>query len=86
MGHGPPPLWLRYQFNFPIYLIFASLAHSSFYFRRAQQRDRRALELEKHLAQARLQSLHAQLHPHFYLTPSTPSPPWFTPLLTWRMT
>ena len=65
MRRGPPPLWLRCQFNIPIYLVIASLAHSFVYFRRAQQRDRRALELEKHLAQARLQALHAQLHPHF---------------------
>jgi hypothetical protein len=65
MMHGPPPLWLRWQFNFPIYLVIASLAHSFVYFRRAQQRDRRALELETHLAQARLQALRMQLHPHF---------------------
>ena len=63
--HGPPPLWVRCQFNFPVYLVIASLAHSLVYFRRAQQRDRRALELETHLAQARLQALRTQLHPHF---------------------
>jgi hypothetical protein len=63
--HGPPPLWVRCQFNFPVYLVIASLAHSFVYFRRAQQRDRRALELETNLAQARLQALRTQLHPHF---------------------
>ncbi len=65
MRHGPPPLWMRCQFSVPIYLVFVSLAHSIVYFRRAQQRDRRALALEKHLAQARLQALRTQLHPHF---------------------
>ena len=62
---GPPPLWFRIQFNMPIYLVIASLGHAFVYFRRAQQRDRRALELETHLAQARLQALRTQLHPHF---------------------
>lgn len=65
MMHGPPPLWWRGQFNMPVYLVLASLAHAFVYFRRAQQRDRQALELEAHLAQARLQSLRTQLHPHF---------------------
>jgi len=65
MMHGPPPLWMRSQFNLPIYLVIASLAHTFVYFRRAQQRDRRALELEAHLAQARLQALRTQLNPHF---------------------
>jgi LytS/YehU family sensor histidine kinase len=63
--HGPPPLWWRCQFNMPVYLVIVSLAHALVYFRRAQQRDRRALELEANLAQARLQSLRTQLHPHF---------------------
>ena len=63
--HGSPPLWWRCQFNMPVYLVIVSLAHAFVYFRRAQQRDRRALELEAHLAQARLQALRTQLHPHF---------------------
>jgi LytS/YehU family sensor histidine kinase len=63
--HGSPPLWWRWQFNMPVYLVIVSLAHAFVYFRRAQQRDRRALELEAHLAQARLQALRTQLHPHF---------------------
>jgi signal transduction histidine kinase len=62
---GPPPLWFRIQFNMPVYLVIASLGHAFVYFRRAQQRDRQALDLEKHLAQARLQALRTQLHPHF---------------------
>lgn len=63
--HGSPPLWWRWQFNMPVYLVLVSLAHAFVYFRRAQQRDRQALELEAHLAQARLQALRTQLHPHF---------------------
>jgi len=60
-----PPLWLRAGFNIPIYLTIASLCHAFVYFRRTQQRDRRALELESQLGQARLQTLRMQLQPHF---------------------
>jgi anti-sigma regulatory factor (Ser/Thr protein kinase) len=63
--HGPPPLWFHIQFNMPVYLVIASLGHALVYFRRSQQRSRRELELEAHLAQARLQALRMQLHPHF---------------------
>jgi len=62
--HGPP-LWFRLQFSLPIYLVIVSLGHAFVYFRRSQQRERRTLELEAHLAQARLQALRMQLHPHF---------------------
>ena len=64
---GPPhhPQWMRARFNLPIYLVMVSLGHAVTYFRRSQQRGRRALELEAHLAQARLQALRMQLHPHF---------------------
>jgi two-component system, LytTR family, sensor kinase len=70
-GPGPGPgspggdLWFGVRLNVPIYLVFASLGHAITYFRRARQRERRALELEAHLAQARLQALRMQLHPHF---------------------
>ncbi|MGA2280329.1 MAG: histidine kinase [Verrucomicrobiota bacterium] len=60
-----PPLWGRVRFNVPIYLTLLSLCHTLVYFRRSQQRDRRALELESQLGQARLQALRMQLHPHF---------------------
>jgi hypothetical protein len=60
-----PPFWLRISFNLPIYLTMASLCHTFIYFRRTQQRERRALELETQLGQARLQALRMQLQPHF---------------------
>jgi len=63
-GHGPP-LWMRAGFNIPVYLAIVSLCHALVYFRRTQQRERRALELESQLGQARLQALRMQLQPHF---------------------
>lgn len=64
-GSRRPPLWDRTRFNVPIYLTILSLCHAFAYFRRSQQRDRRTLELESQLGQARLQALRMQLHPHF---------------------
>jgi hypothetical protein len=61
----PPPVWERARFNIPICVTMLSLCHALAYFRRSQQRDRRALELEAQLGQARLQALRMQLHPHF---------------------
>jgi LytS/YehU family sensor histidine kinase len=49
----------------PLYLVIACLGHALVYFRRSQQRSRRELELEAHLAQARLHALRMQLQPHF---------------------
>ena len=65
MNRSRPPLWARVRFNVPIYLTITSLCHALAYFRRSQQRDRHALELESQLGQARLQALRMQLHPHF---------------------
>jgi LytS/YehU family sensor histidine kinase len=56
---------VRLPFYLPVYLTLTSLCHAVVYFRRSQQRDRRALELETQLGQARLQALRMQLHPHF---------------------
>ena len=64
-GHHGPPLLQRAGFNVPIYLAIVGLSHAFIYFRRTQQRDRRALELETQLSQARLQALRMQLQPHF---------------------
>jgi anti-sigma regulatory factor (Ser/Thr protein kinase) len=66
-GHRPhgPPFSGRALFDIPIYLALASLGHAFFYFRRSQQRDRRAMELENQLERARLQALRMQLQPHF---------------------
>ena len=64
-GSHRSPWWFGVRFNVPTYLIFVSLSHAVVYFRRSQQRERRALELEARLAQARLQALRMQIHPHF---------------------
>jgi hypothetical protein len=61
----PPPVFARARFNIPICVTMLSLCHAFAYFRRSQQRDRQALELEAQLGQARLQALRMQLHPHF---------------------
>jgi two-component sensor histidine kinase len=62
--HGPP-FGARAWFNVPIYLSLVSLSHAFVYFRRSQQRDRQAMELETQLHRARLQALRMQLQPHF---------------------
>ncbi len=61
---GPGPLF-RAQLNIPIYFFVVSMSHAFRYFRRSRERERRALELEASLAQAKLQSLRMQLNPHF---------------------
>ncbi len=55
----------RAQFNIPIYWIIVSLAHALSYYRRSQEREQRARDLEVLLTQSRLESLRAQLQPHF---------------------
>jgi signal transduction histidine kinase len=49
----------------PIYLAIISAAHALLFFRRVQERERRALGLEASLAKARLEALKMQLQPHF---------------------
>jgi len=58
-------LMFRAKFNLPIYWIIVSLVHTLAYQRRSQEREHRALELEARLADAKLQALRMQLHPHF---------------------
>jgi two-component system, LytTR family, sensor kinase len=58
-------LVMQGKFNLPIYWVIVSIAHAFSYYRRSQERERTALELEARLAEARLQALHNQLHPHF---------------------
>lgn len=76
---GPPPprptelrhffaenlLGRRAQINVPIYWIIVSVVHALAYYRRSQEREQRARELESRLTRARLEALRAQLHPHF---------------------
>ena len=48
-----------------VYAGVFCLCQAVVYFRRAQERERRALALESSLAQARLEALRLQLNPHF---------------------
>ncbi|MFM8358987.1 MAG: sensor histidine kinase, partial [Verrucomicrobiota bacterium] len=56
---------LRARLNFPLYWVLVSVAHALLFYRRAQDRERRALELAASLAEARLRALRMQLQPHF---------------------
>jgi two-component sensor histidine kinase len=53
------------RFNLPIYWIIVSIVNAFTYHRRSQEREHKALELEARLAEAKLQALRMQLHPHF---------------------
>jgi hypothetical protein len=48
-----------------VYWGLVALAHGTAYYRRTQERQRRAAELDRQLTQARLDALRAQIHPHF---------------------
>ena len=72
MRHMPDPrvvffsrAGMHARFNVPIYWVIVSVAHALTYYRRSQERERKALELEGRLSEAKLQSLRMQLHPHF---------------------
>jgi len=56
---------MRAKFNIPIYWVIVSLVHTLSFYRRSEERERKALELEARLADAKLQALRMQLHPHF---------------------
>jgi two-component sensor histidine kinase len=68
---GPPPfpgrggIFRRAGFHFPIYWLIASAAHALVFYRRSQERERRALALSASLSRARLEALKMQLQPHF---------------------
>jgi LytS/YehU family sensor histidine kinase len=49
----------------PFYWVIVSLVHAFSYARRSQERERKALELEARLTDAKLEALRMQLHPHF---------------------
>ena len=78
-GFGPPMrgegrrrffvegLVMRAKFNIPIYWIIVSIVHTLTWYRRSQERERSALQLEARLADARLEALRMQLHPAFSL-------------------
>jgi signal transduction histidine kinase len=54
-----------FLFNLLIYWVMVSVSHAFAYYRQFEERALRASELEKRLAQARLQALQMQLNPHF---------------------
>jgi two-component system LytT family sensor kinase len=58
-------LTMMARFNAPIYWAIASLAHGLQFYRRSQERERKAADLAARLAEARLQALKMQLQPHF---------------------
>ena len=60
-----PLLVKTWHFNLLIYWVIVSVSHAFDYYRKYQEREVRASELEKHLAQAKLQALQMQLNPHF---------------------
>lgn len=60
-----PLLVKTFPFNLLIYGVIISVAHAIDYYRKYHERTVHTLELEKHLAEARLQSLLRQLKPHF---------------------
>jgi two-component sensor histidine kinase len=65
-GHGlVHTAVLKSRSNIPIYWVIVSIVHALTYYRRSQERERRALELEARLADAKLQALRMQLQPHF---------------------
>jgi hypothetical protein len=60
------PLLVRsLPFDLLMYGVIVSVNHAIEYYRKYHERTVHALELEKHLAEARLQSLLRQLKPHF---------------------
>lgn len=54
-----------FHFNVLIYWVIVTVGHALNYYREAQDRRWHAAELQRHLAQARLQALQMQLNPHF---------------------
>ena len=60
------PLLVRtFPYNLLIYGVIVTISHALDYYRKYHERTVHALELEKHLTEARLQSLLRQLKPHF---------------------
>ncbi|MDD2710626.1 MAG: histidine kinase [Verrucomicrobiae bacterium] len=58
-------LMFRAHFNVPFYWMLVGMSHAVNYYRRSKERERRAMELEKHLMEARIRALQLQLQPHF---------------------
>ncbi|MDX2185586.1 MAG: histidine kinase [Opitutaceae bacterium] len=60
-----PLLFKTFPFNLLVYGVIVSISHAIDYYRKYHDRTIHALELERHLTEARLQALLHQLKPHF---------------------
>ena len=60
-----PLLVKTFPFNLLVYGVIISASHAIDYYRKYHERTVHAIELEKHLTEARLQALLRQLKPHF---------------------
>jgi two-component system LytT family sensor kinase len=60
-----PLLVKMWHFNLLIYGVIVSIVHAFDYYQKFRERELRSLELEKHLAEAKLEALQMQLNPHF---------------------
>lgn len=60
-----PLLVKMWHFNLLIYGVMVSIVHAFDYYQKFRERELRTLELEKHLAEAKLEALQTQLNPHF---------------------
>jgi len=58
-------LAVKYHWNVVIYWAILGLSHALAYYRESRQQEVHAAQLQAQLAQARLQALTTQLHPHF---------------------
>jgi two-component system LytT family sensor kinase len=54
-----------FQYNIWVYWVILSVCHAFDYYQKFHERELRASELEKRLAQAKLQALQSQMNPHF---------------------
>ena len=55
----------RVTFQIPTFCGLVAIAHALRFYERSKERERRGLELQASLAQARLQALRMQMNPHF---------------------
>ena len=55
----------QFDWEMAAYWAIVAITHAAAYYREAQVRTLKASQLEAHLAQARLDALQRQLHPHF---------------------
>ncbi|HXP60576.1 MAG TPA: histidine kinase [Dongiaceae bacterium] len=60
-----PLLVKTWHLNFLVYWVMVAVTCAFDYYRKYRERELRAIELEKLLAQAKLQTLQMQLNPHF---------------------